>query len=86
VPDEASPASERNIIERNAIALLSRDPQLDPIFPEGWPGAHSPRREIRESRLWKLNYVNDVYDPGFFTLLERSVAHTLAPLGKSVMG
>lgn len=80
VPDEASPASERSIIERNAIALLSEDAQLSTALPNGWLGEHSPRWEIRASRLWNLNYVNDEYDPGFLALLERSVNHTLASL------
>ncbi|MGZ6376676.1 MAG: peroxide stress protein YaaA [Ktedonobacterales bacterium] len=78
VSDEASPASERSIIERNAIALLSRDAQSNAVSPNGWLGEHSPRSEIRESRLWNLNYVDDDYDPNFLTVLERAVAHTLA--------
>jgi hypothetical protein len=78
VPDEASPASERSIIERNAIALLSRDAQLSAAHPNGWLGEHSPRREIRGSRLWNLNYVDDEYNPSFLALLERSVGYTLA--------
>jgi len=80
---EASSASERSIIERNAIALLSRDAQLSAVLPNGWLGEHSPRREIRGSRLWNLNYVDDKYDPGFLTLLERSVGYTLASLSGS---
>ena len=81
VPDEASPSSERSIIERNAIALLSRSAHLSKTKSDGWLGAHSPRREIRESRLWNLNYVNDNYDPGFLALFEHLVNRTLAPLG-----
>jgi hypothetical protein len=79
VPDEASPASERSIIERNAIALLSQDTQRSAMPPNGWLGEHSPRREIRESRLWNLNYVDDDYDPGFLAVLARAVAYTLTP-------
>lgn len=83
VPDDASPASERSVIERNAIALLSRDAQLSAALPNGWLGEHSPRREIRGSRLWNLNYVDDEYDPGFLALLEHSVGYTLASLSGS---
>jgi hypothetical protein len=79
VPDEASPASERSIIERNAIALLSRDAQSNTVPPDGWLGEHSPRREIRESRLWNLNYVDENYDPSFLAVFERAVAYTLTP-------
>jgi hypothetical protein len=80
VPDEASPSSERSIIERNAIALLSHSAHSRTAMPEEWLGAYSPRREIRESRLWNLNYVNDDFDSGFLALLERSVDYTLGPL------
>jgi hypothetical protein len=79
VPDEASPASERSIIERNAIALLSQDAQRSVMPANGWLGEHSPRREIRESRLWNLNYVDDDYARGFLAVLERAVAYTLTP-------
>jgi hypothetical protein len=78
VPDEASPANERSIIERNAIALLSRDAQRSAAPLSGWLGEHSPRHEIRESRLWNLNYVDDDCAPSFLAVLERAVAHTLA--------
>jgi hypothetical protein len=83
VPDEASPASERSIIERNTIALLSQDAQRNAIPANGWLGEHSPRREIRESRLWNLNYVDDGYAADFLTVLERSVARTLASQAKT---
>lgn len=81
IPDEASPASERSIIERNAIALLSQDAQRSAMPPNGWLGEHSPRREIRESGLWNLNYVDDDYDSSFLTLLERAVEDTLTSRG-----
>lgn len=78
VPDEASPASERSIIERNVIALLSQDAQRAAMLTNGWLGEHSPRHEIRESGLWNLNYVDDDYNPSFLAVLERAVARTLA--------
>jgi hypothetical protein len=81
VPDEASPTSERSIIERNAIALLSQDAQRSVMPANRWLGEYSPRREIRESRLWNLNYVDDDYDPSFLTLLKRAVEDTLASQG-----
>jgi hypothetical protein len=54
VLDEASPPSERRIIEQNAISLLSQDAQRNAVPPNGWLDEHSPRREIRESHLWNL--------------------------------
>jgi hypothetical protein len=86
VPDEASPTSERSIIERNAVALLSRDAQSSALPPNGWLGEHSPRREIRESRLWNVNYVDDNYDPSFLPLLERAVTDTLVSHRLSAIG
>lgn len=78
VHDEASPASERSTIERNAIALLSTIARKTSGKEFEWLGGHSPRSEIRMSRLWNLNYVHDAYDPSFLTVLERAVARTLA--------
>ncbi len=76
VPDDAGPGSARAFIERNAIALLSN--QLAPIdsASASWLGRHSPRVEIRESALWNLNHVRDVYDPSFLDTLESFVTST----------
>ena len=70
VPDEPGPDSARGFIEKNAIALLSN--QLRPIDQPspGWLGRHSARREIRESGLWNVDYVEDLYDPAFIDVLE----------------
>lgn len=73
VPDDPGPGSQRAIIERGAIALLSN--QLSPKDPpsENWLGLHSARPEIRQSGLWNLNYVNDTADAAFLDLLEAAV-------------
>lgn len=78
VPDDPGPQSDRAYIERNAIALLSnRRNSLDGAS-EGWLGRFSPRREIRESALWNLNYVSDTYDVAFLDKLEIYVQQTCA--------
>lgn len=76
VPDDPGSQSNRGLLERNAIALLSN--QLSPIdaASAGWLGRFSPRREIRESALWNLNHVADVYDRTFLDLLEVFVHET----------
>lgn len=76
VPDEAGPHSERSIIERNAVALLSN--RFAPIDSASntWLGRFSPRPEIRDSGLWNLNYVAGVYDASFLDKLESFVALT----------
>jgi hypothetical protein len=71
VADESSPKSARSEIERNSIALLSN--KLAPVdLPSpSWLGRSSPRREIRDSGLWNLNYVSDTCDPRFLDTFER---------------
>ncbi len=73
VPDAAGPNSNRALIERNAIALLSN--HLTPIEPAstGWLGHHSPHRDIRQSSLWNLKHVDGTYDPRFLDDLETAV-------------
>ena len=50
VDDAPGPGSQRTLIERNAIALLSGDAEsaLDPPSP-GWLGLHSDREPVRRS-------------------------------------
>ena len=76
VADEAGPRSERSFIERNAIALLSN--RFAPIdsASSGWLGRFSPRREIRDSALWNVNYVAEVCDSSFLDRLESLVTIT----------
>lgn len=76
VPDEPGPHSERSLIERNTIALLSN--KFAPVdkASSGWLGRFSPRQEIRDSALWNLNYVADECDPSFLEKLELFVALT----------
>ncbi len=73
VPDESGPDSARAFIERNAIALLSN--QLAPIdsASESWLGRFSPRYEIRDSALWNLKHVGEMYDPLFLDKFESYV-------------
>lgn len=76
VPDEPGPQSERSLIERNAIALLSN--KFAPIdkASSGWLGRFSPRQAIRDSALWNLNYVTGECDSSFLDKLELFVALT----------
>ncbi|NPT62945.1 hypothetical protein GS910_01545 [Paraburkholderia sp. RL16-012-BIC-B] len=77
VPDDAGPASERAVIERGAIALLSNSlaPLVAPSI--GWLGRHSIREEIRASGLWNLRHVEEHSDLAFLDVLERAVERTL---------
>ena len=79
VPDDPGQGSDRGIIERNSIALLSNydNPPLDPASKD-WLGKHSSRPEVRQSGLWNNNHVDENYDPSFFRLLERYADKTEA--------
>jgi len=78
--DEPSADSDRAILERNAIALLSNVDEHS-ISPRenGWLGRHSQSPEIRESGLWNVNHVAERYDSGFLDLLEETVDDTSPP-------
>jgi hypothetical protein len=77
VDDIPGPESNRGVIERGAIALLSnyRRPALDPPSAS-WLGRHSGRDRVRESGLWNNNHVDEDCDERFFDVLEEAVART----------
>lgn len=77
VDDKPSADSDRAYLERNAIALFSNfdDQTIDPRS-DGWLGAYSRSREIRESGLWNVNHVEEEYDPDFLGLLEDAIGNT----------
>lgn len=74
VEDEPGPASQRGVIERNAIALLSNynapDNPLDPPS-QSWLGQWADREAVRCSGLWNVNHVTETYDPAFLDLFEK---------------
>lgn len=75
VDDEPGPSSDRGLIERNSIALLSgaREPAVDAPSP-GWLGHESDRARVRRSGLWNNNHVDEPYDPAFLDVMERCIA------------
>ena len=80
VEDEPGPASERGLIERNAIALLSayREAPPDPAST-GWLGRSSDRERVRLSGLWNNNHVDEAYDPSFLDLMEMRIDQATSP-------
>ena len=60
VDDPPGPSSERGVIERASIALLSNFAKapIDPASPT-WLGRQSTRATIRESGLWNVNHARD---------------------------
>ncbi|WP_205750500.1 hypothetical protein [Deinococcus fonticola] len=70
IPDEPGPQSQRALLERQCLALLSHvHPETDAPSP-GWLGHHAQRAEIRESGLWNSDHVRGEYDPAFLDVLE----------------
>lgn len=70
VGDDAGPNSERGVIERGAIALLSTDGwKTDPPSP-GWLGRRAPAEQIRLSGLWNVHHVGGRPDAIFLDLME----------------
>lgn len=76
VDDEPGPMSERGLIERSAIALLSngRDPR-DPPTPD-WLGLHAPDSAMRQSGLWNVRHVDDPIETSFLDVLSNRVRGT----------
>ncbi len=72
VDDAPGPESERSVIERNAIGLLSsrREP------PANWLGCHSDRDRVRRSGLWNNKHVDESWNPSFLDLMEKWIEKT----------
>ncbi|MBL8386535.1 MAG: hypothetical protein JNM90_25850 [Burkholderiales bacterium] len=75
IEDAPGPESERGLVERNAIALLSNygKEALDPPSA-GWLGHSCDRERVRGSGLWNSNHVEESYDPAFLDVMARLVA------------
>ena len=74
IEDEPGPRSERGLIERNAIALLSNwntEPLDRPS--DGWLGSHCSREKVNGSGLWNSNHVDEAYSPEFLDAMSRLV-------------
>ena len=77
VGDSPGPGSQRALIERNTIALLSgyREPPPDPPSPS-WLGRHSDRQPVRRSGLGNNRHVDETYDPFFLDVLDEQIGET----------
>jgi IS5 family transposase len=71
--DAASADSDRSYIEMNSISLLTGGGALDVPSPH-WLGNSSPTAQIRESGLWNVNYVGELYDRDFLSVFEELIA------------
>ena len=71
VDDAPGPESDRDVLERNSIALLSgyHSRAVDSPSLE-WLGNSSDREPVRRSGLWNNRHVDAAYDPSFLDLME----------------
>jgi hypothetical protein len=76
VDDAPGPQSDRAIIERNAIALLSKPGHLIDPPSVDWLGRYSTTEEISTSGLWNVKHVGDAYESEFLDRMERHVNRT----------
>jgi hypothetical protein len=75
VSDAPGPKSDRGVIERKSIALLSNYHRATLDSPStDWLGLHSDRERVCASGLWNNNHVDDDYDASFLSLLERYIS------------
>ena len=71
VNDAPGPNSNRGLIERNTIALLSGYRCSAADGPSAkWLGHYSDRERVRLSGLWNNNHVDETYDPSFLDEME----------------
>ncbi len=75
--DALGPRSNRGLIERNAIALLSGYSRPAADRPStGWLGHYSDRERVRLSGLWNNNHTHETYNPSFLDEMEHRVNST----------
>ncbi len=75
VEDPPGRTSDRGLIERNSIALLSLASGPNRDKPSlGWLGHRAKNPKVRNSGLWNVNHVDEHYDPSFLSALERYIA------------
>ena len=74
IDDEPGPTSDRGLVERNAIGLLSASTSPAPdTASAGWLGQFSDRARVRGSGLWNSNHVDESYAPSFLDALDEYV-------------
>ena len=77
VLDSPGPGSDRGLIERNAIALLSNYSRTALDEPSNtWMGLHSNRKLVRGSGLWNQRHVQEQAAPEFLRAFEGLVRLT----------
>lgn len=73
---EVKERTERDVVERNSIALLSCRTASNEPPSASWLGDHATSEKVRTSGLWNVKHVDDQYDPTFLEILEANVKLT----------
>jgi hypothetical protein len=76
VPTGNDGTSDRALIERSSIALLSCATGSPDTPSPAWLGHHVTSSKVRRSGLWNANHVDEPYEPGFLVLLASLTANT----------
>ena len=77
VDDEPSADSQRAVIERNTIALLSNyERDAVDARSDDWLGTHSRSEKIRNAGLWNVNHVDEQYDRSVLDSLQAAIEET----------
>ncbi|MDY6818207.1 MAG: hypothetical protein SVG88_06050 [Halobacteriales archaeon] len=80
VDDAPGPDSDRAMLERNTIALLSNVDKtaIDPR-PDDWLGRHSRSVAIRSGGLWNVDHTEAAYDRVVLDRLREAIVETTPP-------
>jgi hypothetical protein len=72
VDDPPGSASDRGLIERGSIRLLSnlRRRAIDPASLD-WLGHHAPSQAVQGSGLWNVRHVDELQEEEFFGTFSR---------------
>lgn len=69
VPTRANGTSDRGLLERNSIALLSASAGSPEGPSSDWLGRNAQAAKVRASGLWNVNHVDDGFQHGALDLL-----------------
>jgi hypothetical protein len=76
VPTRPDGTSDRGLLERNVIGLLSTTSRGTEAASANWLGHHALAGKVRSSSLWNVNHVDDAFDAAALDVLESYVLRT----------
>lgn len=76
VPTRSDGGSDRGLLERNTIALLSTLAGGSEAASPTWLGRNASAPKVSGSSLWNVNHVDDAFEPSVLDLLQSYVRTT----------